>query len=41
VIDALRGAEVPQSTEIEVALVVRGSTAPPPRERAARGVSRR
>jgi LacI family transcriptional regulator len=34
VIDALRGAEVPRSTEIEVALVVRGSTAPPPRERA-------
>lgn len=29
VIDALRGVEVPRSTEIEVALVVRGSTAPP------------
>jgi LacI family transcriptional regulator, galactose operon repressor len=29
VIDALRGAAVPRATEIEVALVVRGSTAPP------------
>ena len=41
VIDAMRGAEVPRATEIEVALVVRDSTAPPPRERAARRVSRR
>jgi LacI family transcriptional regulator len=40
-IDALRGAEVPRSTEIEVALVVRGSTAPPPRQRAARAAHRR
>lgn len=30
VIDALRGAEVPRETEIDVALVVRRSTAPPP-----------
>jgi LacI family transcriptional regulator len=30
VLDALRGVEVPRATEIEVALVVRGSTAPPP-----------
>ncbi|MCU0930158.1 MAG: substrate-binding domain-containing protein [Burkholderiaceae bacterium] len=30
VIEALRGAEVPRATEIDVSLVVRGSTAPPP-----------
>jgi LacI family transcriptional regulator len=30
VIDALNGAEVPPATEIDVSLVVRGSTAPPP-----------
>jgi LacI family transcriptional regulator len=36
VLDALRGVEVPRSTEIEVALVVRGSTAPPPGARRAR-----
>ena len=38
--DALRGAEVPRSTEIDVALVVRGSTAPPV-DAAARRLSRR
>lgn len=36
VLDALRGVEVPRATEIEVALVVRGSTAPPPGARRAR-----
>jgi LacI family transcriptional regulator len=41
VIDAMRGAEVPRTTEIEVALVVRDSTAPPPRERTARRARRR
>lgn len=36
VLDALRGVEVPRATEIEVALVVRGSTAPPPGARRTR-----
>jgi len=43
VIAALRGDDVPRETEIEVALVVRGSTGPAPRERvtAKRAVRRR
>lgn len=36
VLDALRDLEVPRATEIEVALVVRGSTAPPPGARRTR-----
>ena len=39
VIDALHGAEVPRDTEIDVALVVRGSTGPAPKA-AARGTAR-
>lgn len=41
VIAALRGAEVPRETEIEVALVVRGSTGPAPNEPAPAKPARR